>query len=122
MINGYSFWVHNEKETAEIVEELFGNIEVADGATKIEMINGTGDGTVSERLRGKLKEKGYNVIAVENTTEVAKTTVINRENKEDDTNYILELLGVGTQTVGRSNGLADITIILGKDYIKEEGN
>ena len=126
MINSYAFYTHNKKETAEVVEELFANIESFKDNVKIEILNGTGDATVAETIQEKLKEIGYKIISSTETTMTARTSLINRNGKDEDINEIKDILGTGIRTLGETESEADITIILGRDYLnkeeKDEGN
>lgn len=121
-----SFFVHNEKETKKLVEELFAEqnkienenieeanstdintttsannntstIESSESKYKIELLNGSGDNTILTKITNKLKEKGYNVYKTGTTTNTSKTTIINKTAVPNETTTnIKEILGVGS--------------------------
>lgn len=118
--NGVAIYIHDKEGTAKVVKELFGDIESSEAeGTKIEVLNGTGDASINKTIEEKLKGKGYDVISVEKTTDTSRTSIINRNSKDETVNEIKELLGVGVRTSTDSEGEANITIILGKDYLSE---
>lgn len=106
--NKLSFFIHNEKETKALVEELFTkqngsneeeNTENTENTTntnqtsnststnssktsaskvKVELLNGSGDSTLLTKATKALKDKGYNVYKTGTTTTTSKTTIVNR--------------------------------------------
>jgi len=121
--NGYSFWAHDKEATADLVENLFGDLDSKGTKVKVEILNGTGDNTIEKDIEQKMKDNGFKVLSIDKTSETAVTSIINRADKSEKvTDTIKELIGVGVKTIGESNDNADITIVLGKDYIeKSEG-
>lgn len=85
---------------------------------KIEILNGTSDNSKLSKLKGKLKEYGYNVTKTGITTNTSKTTIINRTGKTNEAiSNIKNVLGnIGVSSTGSNNSSVDITIIIGKDY------
>ena len=99
--------------TTSATEELKANI-------KIEVLNGTTDGKILQKVVDKLKKEGYNVSRTGNTTTTSNTIIAN---KKEVSNKIIsdiqEIIGTGTVSNGgdgQTSSKADITIIIGKDY------
>ena len=138
------FFIADKKETAELIEELYGTEEeetVTDELTtntestnentgvevnkkeasdiKIELLNGTGSDKVLTQVKKLLESKGYEVTG-QNTTSTSKTTIINKTHVDTKfTDNIKDILGVGNvSTNGVSSSVVDITVIIGKDYNK----
>ena len=119
--NGVSIYLHDEEETKAMVEDLFGNIESEKDDVNVEILNGSGDKTVTDDIKEKLKEHGYRVTSAEETTTTARTSIISRgDTGEEDVNAIKEILGVGVRSAGEENDKTGITIIIGKDYLTKE--
>lgn len=87
---------------------------------KIELLNGSGDSETLTKVSKKLKDKGYNVTKVGTTTLTSKTAIINKTKQDDsiisNIKSILKTSNVSTSMSTGNN--VDITIIIGKDYIK----
>ena len=138
------FFIADKKETAELIEELYGTEEeetVTDELTtntestnentgvevnkkeasdiKIELLNGTGSDKTLTQVKKLLESKGYEVTG-QNTTSTSKTTIINKTDVDTKfTDNIKYILGVGNISTGPvTSSKIDITIIIGKDYIK----
>ena len=138
------FFIADKKETAELIDELYGTEEeetVTEESTtnteptnentgvevnkkeasdiKIELLNGTGSDKTLTQVKKLLESKGYKVTG-QNTTSTSKTTIINKTDVDTKfTDNIKDILGVGNISTGPvSSSKIDITIIIGKDYIK----
>ena len=140
------FFIADKKETAELIEELYGAEEEIDETSnyeedegeesetttseitdiskkeasdiKIEILNGTGMKDVATKVKKQLEKKGYEVKEPTTTTTTSKTTIINKTDVDAKfTDNIKEVLGVGNiSTSSVSSSKVDITIIIGKDY------
>ena len=86
---------------------------------KLQLLNATGDNDSFEKVKSRLKSKGYKI---ENTgtTTISKTTkIINRnEKKEEVIDELVNTLGYGNISEGKKNLNYDITIIVGQDVNK----
>ena len=140
--SGTWIFIHNKKETAALVQELFYdrdkteeelNEENTDttnttnnstssstskSSIKIEVLNGSGNSNTLQKVVSDLEGAGYKVTRTGSTNTTSKTSIIN---KKEVSNTILknmkELLGVGTiQESQSSSSKTDVTIIIGKDY------
>lgn len=85
---------------------------------KIELLNGSGDKTLLNKVTKELKEEGYNVYRTGTTNTTSKTIIVNKTAvKNDITNDIKDILGVGEITSKvETSSTVDIRIVIGKDY------
>lgn len=113
--NGVWLYVHNKKQTDEMVEELITNIDkvseennaqqnentinntvgntietttsndVDEQELKIEVLNGSGKSSNLSKVIELLKENGYNVTKTGTTNSTKKTSIINRTDKSVST-------------------------------------
>lgn len=83
----------------------------------IELLNGTENENALFNVKNKLEANGYNIIESDETNLTSKTTIINRNNlNEEKINELEKILGKGIVSTGNSSGKIDITIIIGGDY------
>lgn len=117
--NGIWIYTPNNTETQKIVDELFTYKEEPKNI-KVEILNGTENEETLNSVSKYLKERGYEVVKADNTTQTSKTVIINRTNKTlEEEQELKEILGVGTnQTSTTENSDVDFTIIIGEDYTK----
>ena len=98
--NGLWFYMHNKKQTLEVVEELF-KTELTDEQEKnaeinVNILNGTNDEMNLNNVKTLLEENGYTVVSTGNTSLTDKTMIINRTNKEAIVAQKLkDIVGVG---------------------------
>lgn len=140
--SGTWIFIHNKKETAALVQELFydrdkteeelneentdttnttnnsTNSSTSKSSIKIEVLNGSGNSNTLQKVVSDLEGAGYKVTRTGSTNTTSKTSIIN---KKEVSNTILknmkEVLGVGTiQESQSSSSKTDVTIIIGKDY------
>ena len=138
--NGVAVYLVDEDESKELVNELFltsstttnedGNTvlnevanQVSTGTTTtqktftVEILNGTGSQTKLNQAITQLEAQGYKISKKGNTNITSETTIINRtNNKAQEENSLIALLGTGTSVMGEDNSNVDFTIILGSDY------
>ena len=140
--SGTWIFIHNKKETAALVQELFydrdkteeelneentdttnttnnsASSSTSKSSIKIEVLNGSGNSNTLQKVVSDLEGAGYKVTRTGSTNTTSKTSIIN---KKEVSNTILknmkEVLGVGTiQESQSSSSKTDVTIIIGKDY------
>ncbi len=138
--NGVAVYLVDEDESKELVNELFltsqstsneeGNtvsnevVNEVDSDTSttqtkltVEILNGTGSQTKLNQAINQLEAQGYKITKKGNTNITSETTIINRtNNKAQEENSLIALLGTGTSVIGEDNSNVDFTIILGSDY------
>lgn len=138
---GLWFFDHSQTKTKELIKELYSepsqveenlnvnntieqNTNTTEDTTisnvKIEILNGSGDSTLLTKATNKLKQEGYIVYKTGTTSTTSKTTIVNKNNIENNTlSDIKKVLDTGViSNSSISSETVDITIVLGKDYKK----
>lgn len=120
--NGVWLYIHNKKQTEQIVKELF-KTELTEeqeknSKIKISILNGTSDDMNLNNLKSLLEESGYTVVSTGNTTRTERTAIINRTNQDSSVcDSLKDTVGVGMiSNSGSSKNGVDFTIIIGSDY------
>ena len=129
--NSSGTWVYvvNEKETEEMVNELFVQRDInqdADGVDisniKLELLNATGMKSKIDGIVEKLEMAGYEINSDVDTSPIEKTTVIcsvdsNRETIEN-LKTVLGLTEIVVSNTEEDSSDLEIKLIIGEDYIK----
>ena len=86
---------------------------------KVMVLNGSGQPGVAQQVAGVLGERGYDIVGTKNADnfQYSKTYVIVYGSKGPEAGKIAEILGVG-EVINKDfdQDVADITVIIGKDY------
>ena len=99
--------------------EKSSNTKKENSKIKIEILNGTGDSSALKTATELLEEEGYNVSKTDKTSTTQVTTIINRAKlSESVTKDIKSILKTGVVSSSSTSSKVDVTIILGKDFIK----
>lgn len=111
----------DQSETQSIISKLFfgGATEetINSEMPNLQILNGSGDAALLEKVVNKYKEQGYNILKVGNTTTTKKSTIINRTKQTTEVaEKIKTILGNGTISSGKKLEDIDFTITIGKDY------
>ncbi len=141
--NNLSFFLINETQAKEVVNELFlkepdteennGNVvgnetTVQTGideqtVTKpnsqitLEVLNGTGNTSKFTSAVKQLQDQGYKITKKGQATVTKTTVIIDRKNNSSEArSSIKSLLGTGKIEVGEDSNGVDFTIIIGQDY------
>ena len=121
--NGVWLYIQNEKETKQIVQELFGDktetqTQAVDASNlKIEVLNGSGNKQNLEKVTNLLKENGYTISTTGTTKSTSKTTIINRTAQTEETEENLKSI-LKTENINKGTDTkkgVDFTVIIGKD-------
>lgn len=116
-------FIHNKKETKELVEELFLDMpskeeKEENSKINIELLYGNSKEETIETLEKELKEQGYNVTK-EKIGSAPKTMIINRKQMaEEKTKDIGKIVLNAITEEGEDKGEYHYTIIIGNDYEK----
>ena len=132
-------WIYSvyEDEAKEVIKELFygvkkdkmdgnvidGNVvtdsDVADEEEiKVEVLNGSGDSSNLSEVVAELEAAGFSVVQTGNTSKTSNTTVIDRDDlTSTQEDKIKKILNIQNITSGDTGEVADVTIIIGTDYI-----
>lgn len=105
----------NSSATNTVVES---SAKTDNSKIKIELLNGSGDKTILNKVAKELKAEGYNVYKTGTTTITSKTTIVNKTAvKSEVVEDIKDVLGVGNISSSVSSlSTIDVRIIIGKDY------
>jgi hypothetical protein len=98
----------------------FAGRTLGDHRLRIEILNGTGEVGLAQRVAAKLVPAGYEVVLTNNAPSFghATTLVVVQDHKnEGRARSLLQVLGVGKLgTAARPISVADITIVVGADF------
>lgn len=133
--NGVSIFVADKTASKELIQSMFYEDEtsenneeniVANTTTNtttskeitIELLNGSGDKSKTEKAKKMLEDAGYKVKKTGSTSTIAKTVITNKKGATDDNlKNIKEVLGTGNISTNKSStSLVDVSIIIGKDF------
>lgn len=122
-ISGGSYFIFNKEETQKMVERMFFNEEDIDDTSviernknyKVEVFNGTGIPGLGTKVSEQLKQKGFNVIRIENADSNAKTTKIYERNRKAEGAYVKNVIRVGDISTEYRDLDVDITVVVGQD-------
>ena len=105
----------NSSATNTVVES---SAKTDNSKIKIELLNGSGDKTILNKVAKELKAEGYNVYKTGTTTTTSKTTIVNKTAvKSEVVEDIKDVLGVGNISSSvSSSSTIDVRIVIGKDY------
>ena len=131
LCNGVWIFLPDQAQTRKMVKEYFEIKKVDDEIEidetkqkniKIELINGSEDSEKLKEVTTKLKQEGYEIVKTSITTKTSRTTVITKNDTEDETTN--DLKKILNDTVVISKGTVqdgDYKILIGTDYgVKEE--
>ncbi|MBP3463040.1 MAG: LCP family protein [Clostridia bacterium] len=124
---GLWFYKPYKNDTLELIQDMFtfkqaesdaslGGATLSPEYIKIQLLNASDDTETFENTKSRLKEKGYNIAQTGETTYSKTTKVINRtEKKEDVIDELINTLGYGNSSTGKTESNYDITVIVGED-------
>ena len=124
-------WVYvvNEKETEEMIKELFVQRDIVkevDGIDisniELDVLNGTGMNSKSDEIVEKLEMAGYEINSQSNTSTIEKTTIVcsSELDKKIIENFqiVLGLTDIVVSNTDKDLSNLKIKLIVGEDYIK----
>ena len=123
---GLWFFLADETETEEKVNELFANQNSKEGEGRIvskskiniEILDGSGNSKNLTKVTNALKEKGYKIYKTGTTSTTSKTVIIDKLDLSSEiTSDIKETIGTGIlQSSSPEEDKIDMTIIIGTDF------
>lgn len=116
-IGGISYWIASPRQTAGVVDDLF---FPRPQLPSVEVLNGTGVPGTAHRVAEMLKEHGYEIAAVGNAEsfDCTRTEIIGHKEQAQGEDQIASILSVGhVKRNEESSSSADVTVIIGKDYV-----
>ena len=90
-------------------------------AAQVQVMNGSGVPELAQRAADRLRERGFDVVAVGNSdaADYAETLVLLRRGRIDVARQVARALGRGEVLEQRDGSLlVDVTVILGRDWEK----
>lgn len=119
-LNKYSFFLKNDSETEELVCKLFYPVTegtvINESSPKIELLNGSDDFSNTEKVLNLLRNKGYNITKVGNTTSTKKTTIKYKNTFSDELTNLSTIFSNTVDQKVKGTSDIDITIVIGKNY------
>lgn len=109
----------NFKEIQELVADIFGEEKEKESA-KIEVLNATSTVGVAADLAKEIEKMGYTIVNVNNAATKNESTIIydySHGKKPETIKYLKELTGGQILEKSSSVSGADISVILGSDYM-----
>jgi len=123
--NGVWIFVANKTKTKKYLTEMNNKLAGIDEISeeelqnlKIEILNGTGSSSKLKEVKEVLTNAGFTISNTSTTNSTEKTTIINKNNVNENILTSIEILletGI-VSSVANENSTVDITIVLGKDY------
>jgi anionic cell wall polymer biosynthesis LytR-Cps2A-Psr (LCP) family protein len=116
-----SYWLVDTLATTQLFKELDRRLGEKKGIIQVEVLNGCGRGGIAFQVAQDLRKKGLDVVNIGNARnfKYRKTLILNRSGKKGMAKRISEIMGCGEpQDRIEKKALVDVTIIIGKDYLK----
>ena len=123
-VGGAELYATDVDEIAEFVASTLPGVPVATGLTRVQVLNGNGSPGIGEIVAEKLVGKGFRIELSGNADSFRyrETKVITYDPSPDGqalATRARDLLGVGeVQVSGQGQGSVDLTIIVGKDFLR----
>lgn len=123
-IGEVSYFIYDKVKTMQMVDTILADDQgISDKQAvernkqfKVEVFNGTDIPGLGSKIADKLKQKGFNVVRVENYDSVIKDTKIIERTRNIEGVYVKNAIRVGQVSVEYDNSLnADATVIVGQD-------
>jgi len=115
--------IKNFTEIQRIAHEIFSDPYLAKENARLEVINATGEAGAAKEVQDTLKSYGYNVVKIDKGTEVfTKNTIYDyTQGKASVTvEFLKKRFNAEVKNQPKSSENIDITLILGKDYLKNQ--
>ena len=124
-----SLWFYRayKNDTKELIQNMFVFKQAESDANaegvalkpeyiNIQLLNASSDENVFKETKKRLEEQGYNIAQIGETTYTKTTKVINRTSKKEEViDELINTLGYGNESTGKTDGNYDITVIVGED-------
>ena len=123
-VGGAELYASDVDEIAEFVSTTLPGVPVATNLARVQVLNGNGSPGVGERVAQKLVGKGFRIELSGNADSFKyKTTKVITYDASPEGQALAtearDLLGVGeVQVSGQGQGSVDLTIIVGKDFLR----
>ena len=113
----------DEAEVRTFVEDTFGPLPPLSDEVRVQILNGNGTPGIGEQVASKLVGEGFRVVLSGNadSLDYAETRIVIYESTpeaQESAERVRDLLSVGEVQVSvQPQGIVDLTIVVGKDFI-----
>ena len=120
-----SLYSTDSEEVASFIEGALGAVPTPGGEVRVQVLNGNGVPGIGSEVDERLVEGGFRVVLSGNAQRLdhATTRVITYDRSQDGiaaAERASELLGVGeVQISAQQQGIVDLTIVVGRDFLRE---
>ncbi len=122
MIGGGSYWIADMKATREIVDrQVWGIDRDMNAQIRVEVLNGTETRGLATTVATMLRERGFNVVRIDNADkqDYTETRVIAYSSDESKVAALSRVFRQGTLYHEKGGSAeADIAIIVGQDFVR----
>jgi len=118
-----SYWQVGTLDTAQLFKELDRGLEEKEEIIRVEVLNGCGRAGIAFQLAQDLRKEGLDVVNIGNARnfKYRKTLVLNKSGKKGLAGKVARAIGCGEpQDRIEKKALVDVTVIIGKDYLRME--
>ncbi|CAN5524327.1 hypothetical protein BH24ACT26_BH24ACT26_16110 [soil metagenome] len=121
---GQELYEVNEEESSALLEALIGPVTTPEVEVRVQVLNGNGVPGIGEEVGKELVDHGFRVVLSGNARHLGyeKTLIIAYDSTPDALDAAQrarDLLGVGeVQVSGQSQGIVDLTLVVGKDFLR----
>ena len=116
-----SYWQVDTLATTQLFKELDRGLEEKEEIVRVEVLNGCGRAGIAFQLAQDLRKEGLDVVNIGNARnfKYRKTLVLNKSGKKGLAGKVARAIGCGEpQDRIEKKALVDVTVIIGKDYLR----
>ena len=118
-----SYWQVDTLATTQLFKELDKGLEEKEEIIRVEVLNGCGRAGIAFQLARDLRKEGLDVVNIGNARnfKYRKTLILNKSGKKGLAGKVARAIGCGEpQDRIEKKALVDVTVIIGKDYLRAE--
>lgn len=123
-VGGSELYDADADEITEFIEETLGPAAQLEDQVRVQVLNGNGRPGIGQEVAKKLVGEGFRILLGGNARRLnyARTLIITYDSSEEGqalARRTRDLLGVGeVQVSAQSQGIVDLTIVVGKDFLR----
>jgi hypothetical protein len=124
-VGGEQLYQVDEEQVAEFVAATIGGTDELGNAVRVQVLNGNGVPGIGQEVAQRLMGEGFRVILSGNARDLdtQRTRIVTYDQSAaglEAAGNARQLLGVGeVQVSSQGQGIVDLTIVVGKDFLKE---
>ena len=125
-VGGDELYEVDTETLAEFMEDTLGSEPALGDEVRVQILNGNGEPGIGEEVAARLSEEDFRVILSGNARRLdyEKTLVVTYDPSQEGqaiAERARDLIGVGeVQISGQGQGIVDLTIVVGKDFLRTE--